>query len=477
MRFAVLFLLFCCFCDFAPVPAKQSTLIQVQCSSAIANDDGDDTVAVQAAINTKCCLGPGIHDIAMATSTTPNGRRRYDMLTVDSSGELCGVGPSTILRFHGDAKGQDWRGVEQTGGSVHDIAIETGDLIGTSEQTHAHHVTGPASVTIERVTYTHPIRHDEKGVELKGGDCIDLVGYAPDRSILAHIRDNLFLKCDRGGIQAHSGIIDLEVIGNEFRCTGDLDFNSEGSGGSKNWRIVSNRFLSCDRNQGAFSVALDLVDNVVLANNYLERGIYLYNGTNCKITGNQIIGQNGNSDAAGVIEATKASNDLTISDNAISRTTSLPPGPVIHISPHGTQPAQNVRIIHNRIEQATVGDIVYVEGISGLRLDDNILIYSGPSGKNIGGFHALGSGGDFGTPATSMSLTGNTFTGPLRAAVLIAGAAGRRGIGSLLASWNSSESPGLVCENLSGITGPLFLIANSWPGGSCGVPSLASSLP
>jgi hypothetical protein len=136
----------------------------------------------------------------------------------------------------------------------------------------------------------------------------------------------------------------------------------------------------------------------------------------------------------------------------------------------------SVRVVHNVIDQRTDADVVFVEGMSDLRLDDNELRYAG-SAPNVFGLRALGSGGEFGTVVERIALVGNRFIGALASAVLISGAANRRGIGAVHAAWNVSDAPGLRCGELTGITGPLTLVYNTWPAGSCGVPSLAVTLP
>ena len=441
------------------------------CSTAVPDDDLDDTAAVQAAIDARCCLGPGVHDIDMAP-TPPTGRRRYNMLTVAATGELCGVGATTVLRFRGDAGGQDWRGVEHTGGAIHDLTLDTSALIGTSEQTHAVHALGPATGTVERVTFNHPIRGT-----LPGGDCVDLVGY-PSQLVTGYtIRDNTFAHCDRGGVQVHSGAVGLAIDHNLFADTGDFDIDSEGSGSSSGWTITRNTFQSSEHNQGAFAIALDLVDDVTVAHNTLERGVYLYSCTHCAIVANVIEASSGHSQNAGTIDAIKGSNDLTIADNVVRRIAGSDTGPVIHIGPHGTAQSLDVRITHNQLEQQTAGDGVYVEGAAGVTIADNAIAYAGPTSTSVAAVRVLGSGGASGTATARVAVVHNTITGGFASSVYAAGANGRQGVGSLLATWNATDRPGLKCENMSGVLGPLVLSYNSWLAGSCGVPAVPVTLP
>jgi len=470
MKHLIILVLASCSTALSSYPPAASTV--PQCSAGTPDDGLDDTAAVQNAIAAQCCLGPGVYDIDMAP-TPPTGRRAYNMLTIAAGQELCGSGQlATMLRFRGDATGQDWRGVEMVGGSVHDLVIDTSALTGTSEQTHAIHATGPArGIAIYDVTISHPIRG-----AWPGGDCIDLVGYAPSQLITGVVvRDSVLAHCDRGGVQAHSGVVGLTVERTVFADTGDLDINSEGSGANATWTIVNNTFAASLNNQGATAIALDLVDGATVTGNVLARGVYLYSCTHCSIVANTIEQRSGVSTAA-VIEAIKGSNDLLIAENTVTRDAAQRAGPVIHVGPHGTAQSRDVRIVHNVLDQRTDADVVFVEGMYGLRLDDNDVRYTG-SAPNVFGIRALGSGGASGTVVERIALTGNRFTGALTSAVLISGAANRRGVGAVHAAWNTSDAPGLRCGELSGITGPLTLVYNAWPIGSCGVPSLAVTLP
>lgn len=444
------------------------------CAQATPGDDLDDRGSIQAAIAARCCLGPGVYDID-TPAAPPGGRRPYQMLTVPSGGELCGSGSTTVVRFRGAAGGQDWRGIQLAGGAIHDVMLDTSALTGTSEQTHAVHVRGPTTGRIERVAFVHPERFGADGRVLPGGDCVDVVGYAPSELVVGMvIRDNQFLTCDRGGIQVHSGTVNLVVTGNEFHRTGDLDFNSEGSGGSTHWLIAGNRFRASPVNQGAFAIALDLVDTVSVVDNTLERGVYLYGCTRCSLVKNAITMTGGSAMAMATIEVIKGSNDLTIEENVVRRPADQDFGPVIHVGPHGTAQSQGIRIVHNELIQETASDVVYVEGPAGLSLLDNRIQYLAAPSQVASGLRLVGSA----TYATSsISVIGNAFAGPMRAAIMTGGAGGRQGIGSLVAAWNVADSPGLACVNTGGIQGPVMMLYNGWAASTCGVPPIPVTLP
>jgi len=462
-----------CRSEFQTKTQNATQAVSAGCPSLVPNDGQDDTALLQQAIDNRCCLDPGIYDVITPTPI-PGQRRRYDMLKITPSGQLCGSNAeSTIIVFHGDAGNQDWRGVEMTGSSISDITLRTDSaMINTVEQTHLVHSTGPSVITVERTVLDHPIRGT-----LPGGDCLDLVGYSPDQIITAVVRNNNFLHCDRGGLQVHSGAYDLIVDSNVFNDTGDVDINSEGSGGSGRWTITRNKFKKSANNQGAYAIALDLVDDVVVANNTMERGMYLYSATRVAITHNVIDASSGNSAASGAVELTKASNQCQIMDNVITRRAALPAGPVVHVGPHGTEQAQDVAITRNVMHQETTNDVIFLEGTANISMFDNTISYEGGTSTSVAGLRLLGSGGASGTMTSYISLIHNTFNGALAQAILTGGANGRQNIGSLLAAWNTASVKGLQCVNLSGITGPIMLVYNQWLASSCGVPSIAVTIP
>lgn len=439
------------------------------CPASAPEPGQDATSLVQAAISARCRLPAGVYEIA--TPAPNEARRRYDMLTVAAGQSLCGSGPATVLRFAGDAAGQDWRGVGLAS-ELCDLTLDTSALTGTSEQTHAARVPpGSKGVRIHGVTFVHPIRGTQKG-----GDCVDIVGYTDALVRDTIISDNVFAHCDRASIQVHSGAVGLTIERNLFLDTGDFDINSEPGGASSDWLVTTNEFHASASNQGAFAVAFDLVQSARLVANSLERGVYLYGCKGCEVSGNTITAKSGHSANQGTIDAIKGTSDLTIADNAITRTSTQDTGPVIHVGPHGTEQSRTIRIVANRLEQNTPSDVISIEGAQDVTIAGNEASYT-LAGGNVNGVRLQGSGGDNATPISGVTITDNTFSGMLRSAVFMAGAANRAGVGSVTMNGNRSERPGLLCENLSGIKGPVTLVYNTWMPGSCGVPSLAVSVP
>jgi hypothetical protein len=424
------------------------------CSSEVPDDGLDDTAGVQAAINARCPLAPGVYDIDMAP-TPPVGRRRYSMLTVGSGKELSGAG--AILRFRGNAGLQDWRGVEMTGAapSVHDIRFETPDLVGTVEQTHAIRITGPSSSpSVHDVDFDHPYRG------LDGGDCIQAVGYLPTPITdlyVGHITGD----CDRSAVAMHSGV-DGAVVEYVTAAAGDQIVDGEGSGeGSRNWLITHNTFGTRPSDQGAFGLQLQLTDHVRVTDNVFDgRGIVVYSGTDIEIDDVDITRRAASGEAA--IEIIKEATNVRIHSVRVERTASAGAGSVIRVTPHGTGFASDVSIGPAAVlVQRAGGNVIDTSGLVGLDVDRVTIAYLGPT-NGAYGVSALGA---VAKQTTGLAIQDSVFSGPLAAFARISGS--YAGTGTLASTRNIAigATQGLRCENAAGIVGPVTSTGDTMPGG------------
>lgn len=448
-------------------------LTNTTCATIAIPDDGiDDTISIQAAINSKCCLGSGIYDVAMA-ETPLKGRRSYNMLTIPTGGELCGSGPGTMIRFHGDARATDWRGVEALGNnvSIHNLTLDTEDITNTVEQTHEIHVTGPVDgLLIHDVWLNHP-----NHAGFIGGDCIDFVGYPLSMITNTHIYNNHFLHCSREGIEIHSGVNGMMIDNNEFIDVRVIDIDTEGSGGISNLTIAHNTHLVGPSQAGGVAIALDIVTDSTIVDNVLNRGIYLYACDRCAIDHNTITLSSGLTSTA-IIEVIKLSSELTIVRNTITRAIGQTDGMVIRISPHNSTPKDS-RIVGNTIVQQTAGTIISTEGIVGVLVANNTIAYAGPLTYAATALYFAGSSGTDGFRTTDLVVSHNYFVGPMKWAVAISGS--YLGTGSLTMIGNSADSVvkgGLSCSNLTSpgrILGPIIYSNNlTLPTPVCGIPSI-----
>lgn len=438
--------------------------------AAVPNDGLDDRAAIQEALNQQGCayLPTGMYDIDTPVFIPP-ARRIYAMLTVNGA-NLYGDGPSSVLRFRGSAGGQDWEGIRLTGAgpALHDLAIDTANIVLTGEQTHASKILGPASdPQIFNMTYNHPQRGEP------GGDCIQLVGYAATLITNARIHDINFLKCDRSGVAIHSGAHGLHIVNNQFHDTGDQDIDGEGSGENIDWLISRNTFSLGSAPQGDFALQLQLTSNVrVTENVFAGRGVFAYSCTQCEFDHNQVTRTTGNS-GVGVFDILKASSFINIHDNTLRRARSATEGPVIRLVPHNSGTPDHVSIANNVLMQETNGDVVNSSGVVALRIEYNDATYSGEPTLRFG-LLANGSAGTYGIRTTDLHVNANTWKGPLKAVIGISGS--YMGAGTLEATLNVASVTGVICGNINTagtILGPFEVVSNSWLPSMCGTPDQA----
>lgn len=439
---------------------------QTACSPPIGGypDDGvDDRAAIQAALTSAGCvtLAAGVYDVGMPPIGA-NGRRPLDSIAL-GNGEIVGVGSPSVLRFYGDATGGDWHGIGMAGGNVHDLTIDMSALTGTSEQTHGIRVSGPAtSPLVTHVSFNNPQRG------MPGGDCIQLVGYDVTPITGARIIGNAFTHCDRSGVAAHSGVIDLQITDNVFADVGDQDIDGEGSGGSSHWLLARNTHMLSPSAQGDMAIQIQLTSDVrITESTFAGRGLFLYGCTGCEIDHDDIVRTTGVS-GSGVIEIRKDSSGINIHDNQrIERSASAGVGAVIRAIPQGSGQPADLHIVDNVIAQRNTGNIVDAYGIVGLEFSRNSVTYTGPAGSTIG----VSANGSTTTRTTAISLVGNSFGGPLQACLRLSGSYAGAGTASTVGNVAAGAGQGIRCENVnsgSKVLGPVISSANLWPPPVCG---------
>lgn len=475
MRGVVIFLL-ACGGSVAPRAATVRTAVLfVECAlapDAIPDDGIDDLPALRSAFATRSCvrLTAGTYDLVTPASPY-GGRRPYAVLGLPAGAELAGAGPGTTLRFSGDAGGIDWQGIGAGTARIHDLAIDTATLVGTSEQTHAIRITGPATGTvIERVTFNHP----QRGV-LKGGDCIQFACYAATPCSGARIRNNMFAHCDRSGVAIHSGTSDLEITDNAFPDTGDQDIDGEGTGDNDGWLVAHNTFGLGPAAQGDMSIQIQASKHVRITDNtFAGRGLFLYGCSGCELDRN-IITRTTSVASEGVIEIDKDSADVNVHDNTITRAAVAGVGYVIGATPHGTGTPSNLTINDNKLIQHTDGNVINATGVVELVIKRNTITYDGAPGTAA----ALLAVGSTTTRTTGIEFSGNTMTGLLSSCVRVSGSYG--GTGSVTMTGNRADRAlqGLRCENVyagSMVSGPVTTSDNAWPAPLCGAPLIVRAV-
>lgn len=432
-------------------------------STAIADDGLDDRVAIQSALDSGCVvLGPGIYDV-FTPSSPINSRRPYSMLTV-SNASLSGSGATTVIRFSGDASGLDWWGVLLGSSSiVQDMTLDTSMLVGTSEQTHAIRVSGPASSpAVTNVSFNHPQRG------LPGGDCIQIVGYPGSEVVGARIRRSTFSHCDRSAVAVHSGAHDLQITDSVFPDTGDVHLNFEGSGDTDTVLIARDSFKSSSSTQSDISVELDLVTNARITDSSIDgSGILVFDSHAVEIDHVHVTRTLFGSSAA-VVEVTKNSSGVSLHDVVLERASTATPGPVVRALPHGSGTPSNLSIVDTVLIQHTSANVVSTVGVVGLTLTRVAVEYDGISKTNFG----LDVVGSTAVRTDRVAVEACTFSGPLLAEVRVSGSYAGTGVVTLIGNVGTDATQGLRCENVtsgSKITGPMSITrATPWPVDVCG---------
>ncbi len=418
----------------------------------------DCRAAIQSAIDT---LGYAYLPAGSYYVDTPPNRaaHAYAMLTAVGR-QIFGDGRDvTRLLFRGSANHQDWRGIELggDGGWVTDIGIDTSGLTSTSEQTHAVHTIGPATrPAVTRCRINHPVRGAEKG-----GDAVQFVGYDDGRLVSDVVVDDNDIVADRSAVGVHSGVVGL-VISNNRTSAGNTDFDFEGSGGTRGVAIFGNVCELTPGVHGTGSLQFQgVVDAEVFDNRFDGRGFSIVSSSRINLHDNTIIQTQPN--AAPVIEIIKDCDDVRMRDNTIVRAQSCGNGAVIHAGPHGTGTPTNIVIgPNNTVVQMTTGQVFVTEGVVGVHVVENTVIYGGDPGVSWG----LIPNGSTTIRTDDVHVLGNEWQGPLKGIIGLSGS--YAGCGSVESADNvaTGSTYGIIGSGATtgaGITGPVTSTNDAMP--------------
>jgi hypothetical protein len=309
------------------------------------------------------------------------------------------------------------------------------------------------------------------GAVWPGGDCIQIVGYAPDKIVAdTVISGNDLAHCDRSGVGVHSGAVGLTIVDNHFHDTGDQDIDAEGTGGSSSWLIEGNTFDVGPSAQSQFAIELQLVTGVRVTDNAFHgRGLFIYQTSDLELDHDSISQSFPGTYAA--VEIEKDSSRVNLHHSAVSRAASAGPGPVVRAVPHGTGTPDHLTIADSSLAQATSSPVITTMGLVGLYVMRNTVTYSAAPGAPAIGLQANGSAGASPIRTTDISVAGNSWTGPMSSVVSVSGSYG--GVGSVALGGNTSHGSvgGLVCSNMTTgaqVLGPISSVRDALPAPACG---------
>lgn len=479
-RVLIVFLLFACASASSTVLASQAPCAQSPLAfGAIPNDGVDDRAGLQAWLGS--CAGmlaplpAGTWDVV-----TPAPPRPLIMLTVPAGTTLEGSGLDVTIRFSGNNGMRDWTGIAPGGDgtSVSRVRLETAFSPGTTvEQTHAIRVVGP----IRGFRLSHFVC-DHLPIGSKSGDCVQFVGYSPDRLIHdVEVDHGTFLRSGRSGIAVHSGLHGTPADGhmtsrfhdNVFVSVSDQDIDGEGSGDVVGLEIDHNDHRMPDAPESAIAVQLQGATGAWVHDNAFHgRGVDLYGCDACRVDHN-IVEQA----MVGVpaMSLRKAGAGTAFSDERYARTPEAGSQPLLLVS-HKTSAPRDVSV-RDSIMMHHVGAAMQFVGIQGITISDVSVIYDGPpraaDAVSVGGSGLAGGvlcDGSSGIRSTDIAVSDLRAIGPHRAVVVTSGSYCGVGFLTIRRARSTEASQGLRCENVTvgaGVTGPVMLDGNAMPANMC----------
>lgn len=443
-------------------------------------DGADDRLALQAWLN--ACVGlrarltTGTWDVV-----TPVPPRPTTMLTIPAGTALEGSGLDVVLRFSGDNAGRDWNGMIPGGDgvSVSRVRFETAFAAGTTvEQTHVVRVMGP----LRGFRLSH-FACDHLPVGSKSGDCVQIVGYSPNRLVYdVEIDHGLFLRSGRSGIALHSGLrgemsgahMTSRFHDNVFVSVSDQDIDGEGSGDVVGLEIDHNEHRMPAAPESAIAVQIQGATGVWMHDNaHHGRGIDLYGCEECRLDHNVV-----EQAMPGIAAVTlrKTGSGTSFSDERYSRTAAAGALPLLQVS-HKTSAPRNVTVRDSAMTHHAGPSAMQFVGIQGVTINDVVVTYDGPAGASDA-VTVIGSGqaggvlcdGLAGIRSTDVDVSDLSAVGSYRAVVGTSGS--YCGIGSLSVrrARSAQAAQGLRCEGVTtgaGVTGPIVLEGNAMPANAC----------
>lgn len=399
---------------------------------AVADDDGDDRPAIQAAIDAACAagggtvpIGRGAHKVTRASVGSYN---RFAALSLHCVGvTLRGIGPESVLELAGDQGGSTTIlfSIDPSAERIRVVdltlrcrADSSTPCINTDEQTHAVATSGVcAGATckpIRNIEIDH-VRCDwPRDTAARKGDCFRWLGNAaptattPGTELYGVQVHHSSGDPARSFVEIQRGVHQLVIANNTITCnTCDQDVDGEATGvsgavGAPTGVVVAdNTFLDGPGVQGDFSVSLTSVIGGAVTGNTMSRGIAMYRSTGIAITGNRIDAAAMTTDV-GVIDVQNVCEGTTISANSITRGGHI--GPALKLVPHSGAPCNGFAVTGNAITQGTAFHGIYGESWSRAAIANNVTTFT----VTAGGYSGIYNRSVYSTlPVHDVSITGN----------------------------------------------------------------------
>lgn len=441
---------------------------------AIPDDELDDRVAIQTAIDDAAargggtvCLGHGRWRVSRAPFGSYN---RLAALSLHAPRiELSGNGPGTVIEVVGDQGGGTIYVISIDRGArnitVRDLVLDTSRMTNTAEQTHAIEVgssvgAGPIEdVRIEGIIFDHRLV-----APWRKGDCLRLTGDpAPNLVRRVTVVGSTFTACARSGIAIQRGVHDVTILGNQFTEASDQDIDSEPSsvGGNSGLTIIGNVFRDdVTVAQADWSVTIGGYEGpmnaVILSNNVFEgRGVHLYNSANTVVAGNAFNATM--ESAAGIINFGHRAETIVIKGNTMRRRGAT--GPMIRIVHAPGYWAQNVTISDNEMVQETPGGGIYTESTVKMSVVNNGIEWVRPA-STASGVYLRSTIVD----AEAILIANNRLVGSIREGILLGASPHAFHTTSVVGNLTTGAAAGLRCQQSTAgsFRQPIVFAANNF---------------
>lgn len=357
---------------------------------AIVDDNTDDRVATQAAIDAACdqnravCLPAGQLDFSRTEGT---GVSHAFSLAVSCDGLLIyGDGDASRLSMMGAAQvgmmtgPGDWWLVKIDGSNitVRDAWLDgTARSQPTSEQTHLIKVLGPArDVVLENLRMTLP----DAGPST-GGDCIQAGGEqaTPVRGLTVDkVRADA---CDRSFVGLQREVYGVSIVNSSSEIVGDqvLDEEPTGVGTISDVTVRNCRFR---RNGLGNGVALTITGGAggaapgsdhLIEHTQIDGSVLIYKSGRATLRDLTIV----SSGTAPTIDVKNASSDISI-ENVYAEHGAGGTAAVVNLGIHTGAWPSGVKITRSHFIQRAEGDVIHAEPVAGLTVSDTDLECLGP---------------------------------------------------------------------------------------------------
>lgn len=349
---------------------------------AIVDDDRDDRLAVQAAIDSgaPCVhLNPGRYDISRKPEL---GTKAINSLVIDRGMRLEGNG---TLSMFDTGYGRDWTllSITGTGVVVRGLRFDGSRRNTTVEQTHLVQLNpGATTVVLEDLTMTLP----PLPAGASGGDCIRLLGSYTERVSDVLIENVVGENCDRSFIGIQRGVNNLRIADVTSVLVGDQALDMEPTGGdpftctaivsditvqdSEFARGKTAGYTGAVSGEGCAVARNITFDNV----RFKDGGLHIIDAE--RVTLNRVSAETSTPTPA--LHIRKRAQYIRVFSSTFTRIAG--PGPVIHAHSQSGSSPTDFLMVDSAVTQPSPANAIVFEDLVGATILGSEILYTGPDG-------------------------------------------------------------------------------------------------